>query len=268
MSAFEIERHDVILTHFEHVQRQFSTKRKFKESYGPGALKDVPPRPLLSLLSDTHNTYLKPFQYVIVDEAQFAKKPQGLTHQAISSIPRSATIMLSGTFLDNKWRDCIGPISLLQGHPFADSTVFNATFASRTRKGKLRDPTSTRIKRIQKFLMAITIAHPKSLLGLKPVDFEDVNFDLNGEEERLSNEYFQKYKDLLKYSAGSRSKKKRQEALSLFHRAQQHSTHAQLHEARVNKVDEDWLKRMRKPGVAIGSSRMQAFFDLYNRLLG
>lgn len=266
MSAFVLEGYDIVLTHYEHVQRQYSAKINFEQSHIGGAQKALPPRPYLSLFSDIHKDYGKPFQYVVLDEGQFAKKPGGATHQAISRLYRNATIILSGTFLDNKWGDCIGPLSLLKSHPFGDSTVFNATFASRTSSGKLRDPHAGRIKRIQKFLMAVTIVHPKTLLGLDPVDYEDVGFDLSEHEEKVSNDYFDQYRQALALSAKSPSKKDKIECLKKFNRAQQYSTHPNLHEAREDNIDESWLGRMKHPGVAIGSARMQAFDKLYDDL--
>ncbi|KAL8833931.1 MAG: hypothetical protein Q9170_004007 [Blastenia crenularia] len=112
---------------------------------------------------------------------------------AISIITRNATIILSGTFLDNKWSDCIGLLSLLEGHPFADAKLFDETFASLSETGKPQHPTTTRIKRIQKFLMGVAIAHPKRILQLAAVDDQDIESNLSSEEAAESNALHEHY---------------------------------------------------------------------------
>ena len=99
-TAFDLGKYDVVITHYEHVQRQLSAKQRFEASHSGAARKSLSPPPLLSLLSDIHSHYGKPFQYIILDESQFANKLSGLDHQAITMIPCNGIILVSGTHLE------------------------------------------------------------------------------------------------------------------------------------------------------------------------
>ncbi|KAI9764339.1 MAG: hypothetical protein M1835_007597 [Candelina submexicana] len=188
ISAIELNRYDVILTNYEHVERQFSVKSQFEESFStPDAFDKLPDRPLSSLFSDYHKDYMRLFRMLILDESQFSKNIQSKTHMALSQIYRSVTVMLSGTFLDNKWSDCLGALTLLRGHPFTDVKTFTKAFASRSKSGKFRDPTPTRMKRIKKLLMGLVVARPASLLNIPGLDFDNVK-DYPGEKILIFSE--------------------------------------------------------------------------------
>ena len=92
---------------------------------------------------------------------------------------RRATIVVSGTFLDNRYTDCIGPLSFLENHPFANQSVFNAAFVSRNVTGKVM-PSPAPLKRrwLEKLLMGVAIVRPDSIISLKPPFCEDIHFNL------------------------------------------------------------------------------------------
>ena len=93
---------------------------------------------------------------MILDEGQGAKAMGGATRKALLQIRRTATIILSGTFFDNRWSDLSGTFfdnrwsdlsgtffdnrwsdvagicTFLDGHPFQQNLArFNTTFASK-----------------------------------------------------------------------------------------------------------------------------------------
>ena len=56
--------------------------------------------------------------------------------------------------------------------------------------------------------MIVTIVHPKKLLGLKFVDYQDVFFSLNDDEAELFDKTFEQYQLIFIFFAKSRNKKK------------------------------------------------------------
>jgi len=146
-------------------------------------MKSLPARPRACILSDVHRQNKRPFR-VILDEAQAIKNTSSATHKDCFSIFRSATIMLSGTILDNKWIDIHGPIRLLSGHSL------------HAKSGKARSQTPLKQRWLQKLLLGITIIRPESILKLENMDVKDIYFKLSAMEKNSSDKHMNFYRRL------------------------------------------------------------------------
>ncbi|KFX88499.1 hypothetical protein V490_07589 [Pseudogymnoascus sp. VKM F-3557] len=213
-TATELYDFDIILTNFELVARQYASLRKFMDSIG----KQVLPRPQCSLFSQIHIERGSGFG-LVVDEAQNIKHASKTTHQACFALHRRATVLLSGTILDNHWSDVHGLVRMFPGHPFEVFGTFTKTFGSSDLKV---DPSPAKVRRLQKLLMAITIIRPDDVLALPGVEVHDVHFDLTQEELQRSDHWAMKYKKA--FSKGRRRNKDRR-ALMYVVRAVQEATH-------------------------------------------
>lgn len=90
----------------------------------------APSRLISPIFSPIYQDIGRPTQFVVLDEAQYVKK-LGPTHAAVKAINCEAVIMLSGTFLANKWSDCFGVIDFLHGHPVSSLNEFLRIFRSK-----------------------------------------------------------------------------------------------------------------------------------------
>lgn len=83
-----------------------------------------------------------PFRPVILDEGHLAQKLRGANHNAIKALYKSRLVILSGTFVSNRWSDLCGIFDLFpQSHPFNTTQRFNKAFANITQNGRYIEPT-------------------------------------------------------------------------------------------------------------------------------
>jgi SNF2 family DNA or RNA helicase len=138
----------------------------------------------LSLYSAVYANRLLPITHVIVDEAHYGKDIEGSTHKAIKRLYRTCTLLLSGTFMSNRWDDIFALIDLLAGHPFDTKADFERTFGNDSNR-----PLPAQFNILVKFLQAIVIARPNSVLRHKDVIIIDHPFRLSQTDEE--EVYFQ-----------------------------------------------------------------------------
>ncbi|KAH0161685.1 hypothetical protein KCU67_g6235, partial [Aureobasidium melanogenum] len=189
----------------------------------------------LSLYSSVYANLLLPFTHVVVDEAHYGKDTEGSTHKALKRLYRTRTLLVSGTFMSNRWNDIFAFLDLLPGHPFHTKADFERTFGYDSRR-----PLATRFNVLVKFLQAIVIARPNSVLQLKGATVIDHPFRLSQEDE--DEVYFLM---ILWYRAIQRLKKQRnlskkqakemsQRVLSLVNTAQVCAGHPNLSDFLAN----------------------------------
>jgi hypothetical protein len=93
-----------------------------------------------------------------------------------------AVICASGTILTNLWTDIYGFVDFLAGHPFDTEQEFIRVFITHY-GSRIRDPLPTARDRLIKFLMAVTVSHPASIMKLKNVKHELIPFVLGMSSE-------------------------------------------------------------------------------------
>ncbi|KAG9552980.1 hypothetical protein KCU77_g7175, partial [Aureobasidium melanogenum] len=187
----------------------------------------------LSLYSSVYANRLLPFTHVIVDEAHYAKDTEGSTHKAIERLYRTRTLLVSGTFMSNRWNDIFAFLHLLPGHPFHTKADFERSFGHDNRR-----PATTRFDLLVKFLQAIVIARPNSVLQLKDATVIDYPFRLSQDDE--DEVYFlmilwyraiQRLKNQRKNLTKVQTKEMSQRVLSLVMTAQVCAGHPNLSDA-------------------------------------
>lgn len=283
VTAATVLEYDVVVATYQYVQRQYSIKKNFVTAMSSGH--SAPPRPILSIFSELYTDLGLPFQRVILDESQNAKNTNGPTFAAIKAIDAKSTIMLSATFMDNKWLDCWGAIALLKGHPIRDNKTFKDVFGTRNTKGQLADPSQIKIFRLQKFLQGLVVARPGSLLELPGREEHDICFELSESESIMDTIYMDqcfRSGGGVEYDFSADDNKARLKAVI---RAMQASSHHLLEKQAVEIEDLDsddddsdptkenpatgiskenpWLAMIRKGRMAVDSSRVQAFLEVY-----
>lgn len=251
----------------------------------------LPSRPLLSILSEIHILNKVEFK-VILDESQFIKNTDTAAHKGCYEIPRSATIMLSGSLLDNEWSDIRGLLRMLAGHTFGEIISFFNAFGSRTLDGKKTNPTPLKIRRLIKFLLSCVIMRPSWVLHLPNLELKDVEFDLNKEEQKKSDCWMEKYLAAMRYRPNGQSYSF---GLHFIIRALQEAIHQDLSSVRDTSIDivpgllwglahndnaaelpvgdkqerilrSDWLNHLSNNSCAENSSRMRKFKELFSTI--
>jgi SNF2 family DNA or RNA helicase len=74
--ATDLYNYDFVLTNYEYIRRQYSTRRAFINSFtedGQSTMKWLPPRPRVCILSELHKDNNRPFR-LILDEAHSLKR--------------------------------------------------------------------------------------------------------------------------------------------------------------------------------------------------
>jgi SNF2 family DNA or RNA helicase len=190
----------------------------------------------LSLYSAVYANRLLPITHVIVDEAHYGKDTEGSTHKAIKRLYRTCTLFLSGTFMSNRWDDIFALIDLLPSHPFDTKADFERTFGNDS-----GSPLPAQFNILVKFLQAIVIARPNSVLQLKDATIIDHPFRLSEDDE--DEVYFQMilwYRAMQrlgykKDTSAQEAKDASQRALQLVNRAQVCAGHSLASDSLVSR---------------------------------
>lgn len=177
---------------------------------------------------------------------------------ACRAIPKTYSILITGTPFYNSWIDSLGLLQLLKGHPFTSMDTFLEVFGSKDKKKNRQvTPTTRKMLRIQKFMMSMTIARPLDTLELKPITIRDVHFELDANELAKTDILFARY-SRAQNSRHRLGNQATSSALRLIVQAVQEGTHPTL---RRNREGDDrsyaWLDSIKKAGSAAQSSRMQ-----------
>lgn len=140
-------------------------------------------RHISALFSHVYKELGLPIRHLVLDEAQIAKNVSTKTYKAVRHLYYDRIMLLSGTFLANRWYDIFGFVSLIPGHPFDDFQQFMRTFARKEQSGYYSSPSVSKRNRLLKFLMVFTISRPVSVLNLPPLSREYHDFKLTDDEE-------------------------------------------------------------------------------------
>jgi SNF2 family DNA or RNA helicase len=167
---------DVVVCSYEQVQAYGRAREALPDELDAynndqtGTIKK-PTRPNAVLHSSFWQELKLPIKRLILDEAQVVNKRrsgnQGVRHGAIKDLFYHSVILLSGTPAHNKWDNFSGLVDFLQGHPFETHHKFMRTFASLDHEGKIDRPDLPRMRLLQRFIQAFTIARPSDILKLK-----------------------------------------------------------------------------------------------------
>lgn len=235
---------DWVITTYQQVQSQHRQAKQYRAFFDlaaeiglPDAIRKqknnrTPRRPQLSLFSSLYRELERPINHLILDEAQLVKRPDGMTHLAIKELYYRKAILLSGTFLANRWSDVYGLVDYLKGHPFESFADFMSVFGlSRFDEGYGRPPVS-RQRRLIRFLQAFTFARPSSLLDLPGMKTNMVRFPLDAAAAERVIFYTKRFYDLLRDSRLEGNKQLaaacRRKALMSALRAQQYAANRVL----------------------------------------
>lgn len=129
-----------------------------------------------ALDKEAFDIYGYQWKLVILDEAQLIKNASGEIHAAVRRLTYLKLLMLSGTFMPNKWHDVWGFLDLFPTRPFASFQEFIDTFG--TIKGKQASETC-KVRMLAGFLDSFIIARPQNVLKLKGLETHEVSATLS-----------------------------------------------------------------------------------------
>lgn len=145
--------------------------------------------PILCLYTEMYSFLDLPFPHVIVDDAHHGKEEDGLMHQAVKELFRRNTLLISGTFIANRWSDIFTFVDLIGGHAFGDKEQFSRCFGD----DSLVEPQPVKFPRMVKFLQRLVLSRPNSVLDLKGHHIYEQLFTLNAMESKHSNYWLLKW---------------------------------------------------------------------------
>ncbi len=91
--------------------------------------------------------------------------------------------MLYGTICYNQWHNISGLIDYLNGHPFKNNTRFHRAFSTYSYDGVMApEPEESKVRVLQRFLLAFTIARPATMLALDKAQRYMVGFNIDDED--------------------------------------------------------------------------------------
>lgn len=129
----------------------------------------------------------------MLDEAQLVNKRWGVRHQALKRLFYMAVLPLSGTPAHNKWHGFSGLVGFLQGHPFTTHPLFMKAFSTVDYEGKDDRPDLPRVRLLQRFIQAFTIARHSDILKLKDCTRYRSSFSIKATHLAVIEELFRKY---------------------------------------------------------------------------
>lgn len=210
VSPVELFKYDIVITSYSQVVSELVRARKFvkdMDDHVPGT--NLPRRPALTLLSGIFSFSEKLMgKWLVLDEAQLIKNPKSRTFTAISVLRQyfQGCVMLSGTPLDNTWRDAFSLLKQLRNHPIFSPQTMSSAFVLPGRKKKHGDrPRGTHFVRFVKALETTTLRRPTDAImdRLPTITTDVVQFVLPMKELFNSNEEYDKY---LRYQHMSKKK--------------------------------------------------------------
>lgn len=140
-----------------------------------------------SLHSEAYDIMDFSIKCLILDEAhQYAKRVSSQTHKALMALRYERCFVLTGTPIPDKWYDTFGLIHFLpRAHPFSTPAAFWKAFGSHVDGKRRNRPPASKSQRLKKFLLAITIARPASVLNIPNYEKHEVDFALSHRESTL-----------------------------------------------------------------------------------
>ncbi|KAH0167802.1 hypothetical protein KCU67_g3751, partial [Aureobasidium melanogenum] len=252
--------YDFIITSYGFIKAQFRKLEKYKKYFDrlehKGAdyanLKErhhAPPvRPFLSVLSSAYEASGRPFPYLILDEAHYAKNLDTKTHKSLKMIPYVSVIAATGTPIPNRWYDIFGLIDFLAGHPFTSLQEFIRVFCS-THGDRDKEPSPTRKARLVKFLMSVMIGRPSSVLCLPGAQTNILNYEMIDSTQEDNVTYWTcKFIEVMKKQSKETMKSftthdKASKALVFAVLAQQHAAHPALYKPTEKSPSQDEVSK-------------------------
>ncbi|KIH93418.1 hypothetical protein SPBR_04120 [Sporothrix brasiliensis 5110] len=255
VNPVELFKYDLVVTSYNKVSAEFRRLNNYRSRLKTFRAKDnlpLPKRPVVTLLSGFFNPRDKRFgEFLVLDEAHYIKNPRTSVHQAVAELRESfdTCLLLSGTPFDNTWRDGYALLRFLKGHPFSTNAKYINTFSQYKNKAKQRQraPDGEFMLRLIQLFGACMLRRSNALLKklLTSVKYVPVKFELDKEELKQSNSYYEDFQTInrmLKRSRkaggrtvvarpGKKSKTKKEQsrlALSKLVKAQQAACHKSL----------------------------------------
>ena len=201
-----------------------------------------------ALYSHVYHEVHVPIRHLVLDEAQFAKNITTRTYDAVRHLTYDRILLLSGTFLANRWHDLFALISLIPGHPFQDYEQFLKTFAHKEDSGYYSTPSVSKRNRLVKFLMGFTISRPVSVLSLPPIKREFYDFVLTADEEASVAEYVRRFVQAMSTASRTPMSYSGNEKKALLHAvlAQLSCANTALHTPPKHSVQQHFLRQALK----------------------
>ena len=189
-------------------------------------------RPRLSLFSDLYTILGLPIRHLILDEAQYIKNWETGIHKAIKGLVYTKFLAITGTPITNRWWDVYGIISLMKDTPLPTPGDFWRVFGNQYhRRG---EPPPSKLPRLIKFLMMMTVSRPASLMELPGLEIKEQPLELKAMDEDMVLIYTKLFLDTLRKRGHStnnqnfRTAGSAKRALIWATRAQQFAAHPQL----------------------------------------
>lgn len=129
---------------------------------------------------------------MVCDEAQAIKNHRGSQFTCIRKIGRASTLLLSGTFIANRWTDVFAFTRLLSNIPINSMNDFKAKFGSILKK-KACGPGKIRARKLQQVLQCVTVARGAELLDLPGLRRERLEYEPTEQEREASDEFMKQY---------------------------------------------------------------------------
>lgn len=235
--------YDFVICSYGYIQAQYRSLLAYQEFFAKVAIEGqreaeeatnrrLQQRRRLSLFSELYSILNLPINHLILDEAQYVKNWETLTHKAIKALNYLKVLAVTGTPIANKWWDIYGIIHFMKGHPFPEFSDFIRIFGDM--KQRRANPPSSKLPRLVKFLMEVTVSRPASLLELPGLKKIVKSFELSDSDCESVMLYTKLFIDALRKSnhdtnnASFRTAASVRKALVFATRAQQYAAHSHL----------------------------------------
>lgn len=198
---------DVVVCSYDQVEASGRARRALLDELDAynndqtGTIKK-PTRPDAVLHSSFWREMNLPIKRLVLDEAQLVNKRHGVRHRALKDLFYHSVLLLSGTPAHNKWHNFSGLVDFLQGHPFTTHTLFLKAFATLDYDGKITRPDLPRVRLLQRFIQAFTIARPSDILKLKDCIRYRASFHIRGAHRKVINALVRRYLRLVAMTRG------------------------------------------------------------------
>jgi superfamily II DNA or RNA helicase len=234
---------DVVVVSYEQVEAYERDMRMLQariDDYTLGRTTKKPSRPVSILHSSFWDHLNLKIKRLVLDEVHLVNKRNGIRHQALKRLPYEAVIGLTGTMAHNVWHNTSGIIDFGIDHPFPTHQDYMRIFATSGYDGKLERPSISKMRMLQRFLQAVTICRPASIIQLPPCTRVRSYFQLSNaaklEVDHLATKYLQlavmNEDRAIMFDDGS----KRAECLSFAVMAQLYSLHPMLAEKKIEHL--------------------------------
>lgn len=149
---------DIIICSYEFVERSYSAKMTHKSN------EKTPEHAMGRNKAALHSDFWMclPIKLLVLDECQKIKNPNGKRHATVKALFTSSVLLMSGTFIANRWEDLGALVPFIWGQPFRTQQQFRNNSESRTASSNVAGPNGVQIRAIQKLLMAFTIARSRT----------------------------------------------------------------------------------------------------------